>query len=504
MLAQDLGNDTERVIAPENTPGRRYRALANEYAQDKRRWSEAVTYSRLALGAESDNPWFRALLGRDLIQIGSVAEGVVFLREASEMLPQDPSLRSSYLWYLSYLHDHTRSQLYEAYTNWAHDFTPTHLARHDHQRDRDPERRLRIAYLSPDFRRHSVAYSFEPVLDGHERDVVTLYGYGHVAQPDAMTERLRQKFHCYRDIRGWTPERIARQIEDDQIDIAVPIAGHCANNCLRALAFRPAPIQVDLGSVTTTGMTQIDYRLTDAILDPPETQSSYTERLVYLPEGFVSFRPPSPSPPVAPLPCLQNGYVTFGSFNNLVKITDDMLDRWAEILRACPDSRLLIKCQAGGDPGVSNRLFDAMAKRGIAEDRLTVVGECDFATYLQVWSQVDLALDTYPFNGCITTLEGLWMGVPIVTLSGEVYVSRVGRDILERLDLSIFATDGMDEYVAKALAFARQPDALSQIRAGLRQRLLASPICQPARWTQALERAYRDMWRAWCRGGGKG
>ena len=204
------------------------------------------------------------------------------------------------------------------------------------------------------------------------------------------------------------------------------------------------------------------------------------------------------SPPVGPLPMTQNGYVTFGSFNNPVKITPAIMDLWGRLLRRCHESRLLIKCLAAEDPTYSETFRSQMQKRGVAPERLRFIGVRDFASYLEVWNDVDLALDAYPFNGAITTLEGLWMGVPIVTLTGDLVVSRVGQAILQYLGLTTFATACPDTYVEKACAFAQQPAALSEIRRGLRGLMINSPLCDPKRFARDIEAAYRDMWQRWC------
>ncbi len=478
--------------------GRAFWQRAQDCSRDKTRLTEAVRWSRLAVEAEPENAYYWAFLGRDLTVVGQLTEGVDCLRRAAEMMPADPQFRASYLWTLNYLPEMTPEKIGQAYGQWGDDFaSPSFPATYD--LDKDPERRLRVGYLSPDFCRHSVAYYIEPVLDGHDRQQVELFGYGNVPAPDLVTERLRHKFDRYVDVRGWSNERISKRIRNDRIDILVPLAGHCVDNCLLALVNKPAPIQVDLGGITTTGMRQIDYRISDEVVEPPAAQAWTTETLTYLPGGWSVFTPPQVSPIIGPLPAMERGYVTFGSFNNRVKLNDPLIALWAEILKRCPQSRLLIKCLSVTDAGVCREVTRKFEAQGVDSDRLDFCGELPYGQHLERLAQVDLALDATPFNGGMTTLEGLWMGVPIVTLSGATCVSRTGRSILHRLGLEIFAADSPQEYVEKACAFAGQPKQLAEIRQALRGMMLNSPLCRPGRMAGELEAAYRMMWRQWCR-----
>ena len=448
---------------------------------------------------EPENAAYLAFLGRDLIEAGHMDEGLEMLSRAAEMRPDDSAFQASMLWYWNYLPHVGPQDIGSAYRQWGHRFAPAVRDVEPHQRDLNPHRRLRVGYLSPDFCRHSVAYYIEPILDGHDRHTVEVWGYGCVPVPDDTTARFQSKFDQYRDLRGMSYAQMAACLRADQLDILVTVAGHCVGNALPALAGKPAPIQVDLGSITTTGMTQIDYRLSDEVVDPPANQAWITEKLVYLPGGWSVFAPPAVSPPVSSLPALSRGTVTLGSFNNHIKINAIILDLWAGILSACPEARLVIKCPAAGDTGIQHLYRQAFANRGIAPDRLDFCGELSYGEHLKQLGQVDLALDTFPFNGGMTTLEGLWMGVPIVTLTGQTCVSRTGRSILQRVGLDIFAADSADEYVAKAVSFACQPQALAEIRQALRTRMLQSPLCDPGRMARELEAAYRTMWQHYVR-----
>ena len=475
---------------------------AERLAEDKARLSETVALRYRAYQGAPDNVAYCSYLGRDLAQSGRVKEGLAFLKRACELAPDDRWVLSNYLWYLHYLPHLSSSLAAQGYRDLAQRFMPADIPAVEQSVRPDPAKRLRIGYISPDFYGHATAGTFEPVLDGHDRAVVEVFGYGNVAQPDEVTRRFRQKFDTYRSVRGLEPAAVAQRIADDQIDILVAMGGHCADNCLQVLAYRPAPLQVDYGAINTTGLVQIDYRLTDLTLDPERWHADYGEESICLPDGVISYRPPQHSPLVSALPARENGFVTFGSFNNNMKVNPFVISLWAEILKACPGTHLLLRFMAADDPRVRDYYVNQFAQQGVSSDRLTFYGSLSHFQLLQVMEQVDIGLDTYPYNGCITTLESLWMGVPMVTLSGQWYVSRVGRSLLTRLGLEIFAANDAQEYVAKACAFAGQLDELAEMRPNLRPLMVKSPLCDPKRLARQLEAAYREMWHRWCRGRG--
>jgi predicted O-linked N-acetylglucosamine transferase (SPINDLY family) len=366
-------------------------------------------------------------------------------------------------------------------------------------RDLDPKRCLRIGYLGADFRQHSVGYTFDGVLTGRNRVEVEVYGYGSVSQTDAMTERFKKLFDVYHDIYVLDDAAVARLIEKDQIDILVAVAGHSFGHRLRVLAYKPAPIQVDYGGIDTLGIEQVDYCITDRQLDPPESQAFFLERLVYLPTGCVCYRPPAESPAIDMLPAEKNGFVTFGCFNGAQKANRRIIGLWAQILRAVPRACLLIKCPGGDEASVRAYFTNELERAGVECDRVTVCGLLARRQHLELYNQVDVALDTYPFNGCVTTLEGLWMGVPVITQVGEMTVARIGLTLLTQLGLSSFAAYSPDQYIRKAVALAANLKTLAKIRSSLRARMLASTLCDPSCHARELEAAYRQMWQDYCR-----
>ncbi|MFC1760929.1 hypothetical protein ACFL6U_02485 [Planctomycetota bacterium] len=472
-----------------------YHALAGLCRANPSRQTEAMRFSRLAHERAPRNAWLCSFLGRDLIHAGVFDEGMTFLSEAVRLDRDQPYLPLNVLWYKQYHVDTDRDILYQGYRDWAQRFAPAPTDALRMEIGPQGPRPLRVGYLSPEFRRHSTTYTFEPVLDAHDRDRFVLFGYGNVLGPDHVTERLSGKFHVYHDIYGWDMGRVVRQMQADRIDVLVPLVGYCTDNRMDVVFQRPAPVQVGMGCIHTTGLTQLDYRVTDEITDPPGSEQYYVERQAIMPHGMYCFRPPEQSPQVGPLPALTNGYITFGSFNSHIKLNDYALALWARVMQQIPSARLVLKFPSADDPDLRCQFQTKFEQWGISVQRLDFVGESPYYEHLEQMGQVDMALDAFPFNGAATTFEGLWMGVPILTLCGETCPARSGRDLLTRVGLDPFVALSPNEYVAKALAFAQQLDSLATIRRGLRQTVLKSPLCDAHLLTESLETLYRDAYQ---------
>jgi predicted O-linked N-acetylglucosamine transferase (SPINDLY family) len=372
-------------------------------------------------------------------------------------------------------------------------------------RSLDPEKRLRIAYLSPDLRMHSVAHFIAPLLEAHDRTMVEITCYATSNAEDGMTERIRQAAQRWRHVFRMSDDGLAALIQDDQIDVLIELSGHTADNRLPMLAERTAPVQITyLGYPNTTGLASMDYRITDAVADPPGvTDAWHTERLLRIEGGFLAYAAPpfAKEIPVAEPPARKAGHLTFGSFNNLAKTNDTLLQSWAAILSRVPQSRLLLKAHGLRDEGVRRRILKALATHGgIAPERVSFMGhERSAADHLQRYHEVDLALDTFPYNGTTTTCEALWMGVPVLTVQGRCHAGRVGASLLSRVGLQEFVAKDQSEYADRAVAWAGKQDNLGELRSGLRERLLASPVMDAGRLARGLETAFREAWRAYCR-----
>jgi len=461
---------------------------------------EAIQHLNKAMEEKPDEPRIWSNLGVDLMHAGQTEKGMALLRKAVEKMSDHTLAYSNFLLYMHYLPDVDVSVICEESKRWAKINAPARLAKVNHDNDPNPERKLRIGYISPDFRSHSVAYFLEPLLDGHNRWNVEVYGYGSMEFQDRTTERLKSKFDHYRNIRTLDDKTAARTIEDDRVDILVDLSGHTANNRLCVMAYKPAPIQVTwLGYPNTTGMSQMDYRLTDFIADPPGSQEFYTEELVFLPDGFLCYGPGDMAPPVGPLPAEQKGCITFGSFNNNCKINPYIMELWARILKIVEGSSLMLKFKGGNDKEIREIYLERFEKLGISRERIAISGWLRPPGHLVLYDLVDIALDTYPYNGTTTTCQALLMGVPVISLFGKGHNSRVGLSILSRIGLEFFAASTPEEYVKKATVLAAKPEALKKIRTSMRARMAVSPLCNRDKFASNVEKAYRKMWYRWCR-----
>ncbi len=372
----------------------------------------------------------------------------------------------------------------------------------------DPERRLRVGYVSPDFRAHSVAFFMTAVVEGHRRQGFEVVAYGNVSRRDEATRWFRDGVDLWRDVSGTTFAAMRDIIRADRVDILVDLAGHTGDNLLPLFARRAAPVQVNwLGYPDTTGLSAMDYRIVDALSDPPgEADAFASERLVRLPRPFLCYRPTADLPPVAAGPLAAGLPMTFGSFNTAMKMNDPLFDAWAEILRAVPDSRLLLKAKQFASPRTRAWVTGALAARGVAPERLTALAFTPtLGAHLDLYGGIDLALDTFPYNGTTTTCEALAMGVPVLSLAGDRHCARVGGSLLAALGLAEeFLGRDVGDYVRRAIGFAARRDELAARRGDFRRRLLASPLCDEGGFIVALEDAYRAMWRRWCAEGPRG
>lgn len=359
-------------------------------------------------------------------------------------------------------------------------------------------RRLRIGYLSKDFARHSVSYFIEPVIAHHDRSRFEVYCYSNNPKPDAVTERIKGLVEHWRDIAFIPDAAACEQIVGDGIDILVDLSGHTAGNRLKLMASKPAPLQANyLGYPATTAMPAIDYRFVDAITDPPgEADRMHTEKLVRLPGCFLTYQPPADAADVVPPPSIARGYVTFGSFNNAVKVNPGVVAAWAKILHAVPGSRLMLKGFAFSAEQACERFRDMFQEAGIGAERVDLLSwHPDVMGHLDLYGQIDIALDTFPYNGTTTTCEALWMGVPVLSLEGERHSARVGASLLTAAGLREFVSSGIDDLVARAARLATDAEWLSSLRANLRERLRSSPLLDSAAFARCLESAYEAAWR---------
>jgi predicted O-linked N-acetylglucosamine transferase (SPINDLY family) len=353
--------------------------------------------------------------------------------------------------------------------------------------------RIRVGYVSLDFRAHPVSRFFEPVLQHHDRARFDVFCYSDVTAPDATTARLRTyPGTTWRQTAGMPDASMADLVRRDGIDILVDLTGHMAGSRLLVFARRPAPVQVSyLGYPDTTGVATIDYRITDSLHDPPgETGDYLVERLIRLDPCCWCYRPDDDSPDVNDLPALAAGHLTFACLNKLIKVTPQMASLWARVLDAVPGSRLMVLAGKGqGEPAA----FELFARAGIARDRVDLVGRLPREDYLRLYHRIDIALDTFPYNGHTTTCDALWMGVPTVTLAGQTHVARAGLDVLTTAGLSQLVTTSEVDYLLTATRLASDLPHLSTLRRSLRAAVAGSPLTDAAGLTDRLENAFDGM-----------
>jgi len=366
-----------------------------------------------------------------------------------------------------------------------------------HSNTRDASRRLRVGYMSSDFQGHASALFLLPLFRHHDRQQFDLFVYAQVPRPDAISKQLQEHASQWNGTVGLSDPQVAQQIRRDRIDILVDLKLHTADNRLMVFAHKPAPVQVTwLGYPGTTGMDAIDYRLTDPFLDPPGTDESiYSECSIRLPDTFWCYDPLATGPDVGALPCTQNGHITFGSLNNFCKVNDGVLAIWSKVLAAVPGSRLILMTPPGNS---RQRVIERFAGESIASDRIEFVARQPRAMYLRTYHLIDIALDTFPYNGHTTGLDALWMGVPVVTLLGKTIVGRAGLSQLSNLKLPELVAQSPGQYVQIASDLAGDQNRLANLRRVLRQRMELSPLMDAALFARNVESAYRMMWHTWC------
>lgn len=439
----------------------------------------------------------RSIAGLAYWNIALCEEGHGQYRKVVEAHPEFQGAHSNSLFLLNYLPEMEAGTVAARHREFGDLHAGTAARWVERDEPDPPARRLRVGYVSPDFRSHPVAHFFEAVVDRHDRDRFEVFCYAEVRRPDIVTNQLYARADHWRSTVGLTDEEVADRIVEDGIDILVDLAGHTAHSRLMVFALKPAPVQVSwIGYPNTTGLRQMDYRITDGIADPVgETEHLHTERLIRLPGGFLCYRPGPSIPDVRPRLPAAPGEVTFGSFNNLNKINRRVVTVWAEILKRLPRARLIMKAKPLRCERTREMFQGYFGEEGIAEGRVTLLGAvASLSGHLDVYNQVDIGLDPFPYNGTTTTFEALSMGVPVVTLSGRVHVARVGETILRRLALDELVAPDIDAYIETAVALAMDRPRLAAYRQEMRQRLWGSTMRDEAGFLAELEAAYLQMW----------
>ena len=441
-------------------------------------------------------------MGIALLDAGEPAQAIACYEKGLQTWPSDPALQSSLLFSHSYLPLSLEKMfgLHQKVGRVLESIEQMQL-RANVGKVSATKKRLRIGYVSADFYGHPVASLIEPVLRRHDTEDFEIFCYSDVSEPDEETDRLRGYANEWRDTHHLTHESLVEKIAYDRIDILVDLGGHTGANRLPVFARKPAPIQVTwLGYFDTTGLARMDYILLDQFSVAASAQR-FTEQVWPMPSVRFCYKPPETAPPVAMPAIAERGAITFGCFNNLAKLNDRVVSLWAKVFVALPAARLLLKCRSLADPEVRKKLLERFERHGIAPARIELRGGSPHHVMLSEYADVDIALDPFPYTGGLTSLEALWMGVPVVTLQGDSVIGRQTAGFLRVLGVDDLIAQSEEDYLRIVISLAWNHALLVDLRAGLRERMWASPLCDAEGFTRQLESAYRDMWGRWTKRG---
>ena len=466
--------------------------------QDLGRLAESEAAYRKALEIKPDFAEALSNLGIVLCHLGDVRAGIECSLEALKIEPEISSALGNLIFFMDLVPGYITVEQQAERKKWAALHADPLPKRKKHCNDTNPERILRIGYVSADFNDHSAANGFSSLLGKFDRSSFEVYAYSNSWKADHLTELFRKEVSVWREIAGLGDEEVADLVERDAIDILVDLSGHTGGNRLLVFARKPAPIQVSMmGYPTGTGMKAMDAILVDEVVVPPEESVLYAEEVRYLP-CVIGYSAKRDYPGVNAPPLLANGFVTFGSFNRLVKISDETFALWGRVLSALPESRMILKTGELDDEGARARVLEHFEKAGVSRDRITLLGKTPWLEHVRVYNRVDLVLDPFPHGGGVTTLESIQMGVPVVTLRYPTFAGRASASILATLGLTEWIAESQDDYVRIAVEKSRDLAALSALRGKLRPLFERSLLGDPDYYLRAAEKEYRALWRKWC------
>ncbi len=452
---------------------------------------------------DADVPEIDAMLADQYCFLGRIDEGAAAFERALARQPDSVTLQSNRLFVLNYSSRMSPEALFDAHRAWgaAHESVIPRGSR-SWPAPLDPDRRLRIGFVSPDLRQHPVAFFVEPLLRHLDRTAfdVVCFDTSSLA-PDAFTERLKQcGVTTWRRVGDLDDARLAETIHASAIDILVDLSGHTSGHRLLVFARKPAPVQATwLGYLNTTGLTTIDYRITDNFLDPEGmTEHLHTETLFRLPHHSC-FLPAESSPPVAAIAAPERP-PTFGSINHWAKVTSEVKDTWSALLRMVPEAKLVVIARGGQNPAMRHAIVADFTARSVLADQIEVCPFLALPAFLTRIGQMDVTLDPFPYGGGTTTMQSLWMGVPVVTLAGSTAFARNSVGPLTLAGLGDLVAQNRESYVETAASLVRDRENLARLRSGLRPRMQASLLTNAAAFTRTMEAAFRTMWRAYCAG----
>jgi predicted O-linked N-acetylglucosamine transferase (SPINDLY family) len=462
------------------------------------RFNESIVACRQALALRPNFPEAWNNLGAALKEIGELDESMKAARQAVAYQPTFAGAHSNLIYAMHFHPGYDLRAIAAEQRIWNRQHAEPLAAEIPiHRNDRSPDRRLKIGYVSPDFRSQAECYFVVPLLRSHDHEKFEIHCYSSVKAPDAITQMIRSAADVWHDVAYLTDGELARQITADAIDILIDLTMHMAHTRLLTFARKPAPIQITwLAYPGGTGLATMDYRVTDRYLDPPGAyDGAFVEAPIHLPEGWVSYDPiDTIAPPAAP-PVTTKGFITFGAQNNFCKLNAPVIAQWAKVMRAVPHSRLCLLAPEG-EP--RQKTAAGFASHGISADRLLFLPFRRRSEYLSTYRDIDIGLDPFPYNGITTTCDALYMGVPVFTLPGSMPAARAGLSVLSSAGLPDFVASSEDDLVQKIAKLAGDVPRLTSLRATLRDRVKASPLMDGKRFAGHLESAYRQAWRKWC------
>jgi protein O-GlcNAc transferase len=480
-----------------------YFSLGNIF-REKQDFNNAIACYQKVIEIDPTNSLVYNNLAVALKEIGKINEAEHCLRQAIEKAPSCQVYYSNLLFLRNFNSQYDAQSIFYEHLQFAKRFKqPQSSVIVRHANRRIINRRLKIGYVSPDFKFHSVAFFIEPVLSMHDREHFEIFCYSDFPFPDQVTRRIQRNTDQWRNIVGISDEELYDLIRRDEIDILVDLAGHAGSIRMLFFARKPAPIQVSwIGYPATTGLSTIDYKLVDKYTDPPGmTEQFYTEKLMRLPESFLCYLPPSDSPEIIDSPpSLRTGHVTFGSFNAFAKLSPEVLTVWIKILKAVPNANLIMKGKSFSDRTVREEIIDFFNHKEIDNKRIELIHWLPSTReHLEQYNKIDIALDSFPYNGTTTTCEAMWMGVPVITLAGTTHASRVGVSLLSNVGLPEVIAKTYDEYRDIAVNLAADTERLQLLHKKIRLNMMNSPLTDAKQFTLNLEKCYQTMWETWCK-----
>ena len=460
--------------------------------------AESLSAHKKAVALNPEFAHALANLGNTYRYMGRLDDALMNLDAAHAISPSDQTIASARLYTMNFIPVLTNSEVAQAHQLWP---VSTNIPMSPFTNGRDPDRILKVGYVSADFRFHSCANFLLPLLERHDKENVHVTAFSSVSRSDQITEQIRDCVDDWVDVGAASDEGLASNVRARSIDILIDCGGHTTSSKLSAFAHRSAPLQISwLGYPNTSGLKAIDFHISDAVTKPPEMADLFAEELLILNNGFHTFRPLVEKTSASPVPSKISGHITFGVVHNLAKMSDNSLRLWASVLRSVPESRLLIKARSLIDSVVLSEFKSRCILHGLEESRLNILSwKESYGDQITDLDAIDIALDATPYNGTTTTCEAMWMGIPVVTLRGDRPAGRVGASLLTQVGRTEWIADSDEDYIRIARSLAEDAERLSTIRASLRDEMKASTLGDATLFAQSMESAYRKLWQDWCK-----